>query len=262
MVIYFSGTGNTRHCAKLLAAHLDCRTVAAEGHLLTDPASHTLQCSGEVVVMFPVYSWDVPPVMTRFLKKIKLETAPGTRFWMICTCGDDIGLTADRWRKTMHRRGLRTAAAFSVAMPNTYVNMKGFDTDAPDVANAKTEAAVRRISNIATTIKGAAANRTLKCRDSVVTGKLAWLKTHVVAPWFHRFAMSSKPFAHTGGCTACGLCIKNCPMNNISAGSDKKPCWGKDCAMCLRCYHICPRHAVQYGNATGNKGQWRGLINA
>lgn len=36
----------------------------------------------------------------------------------------------------------------------------------------------------------------------------------------------------------------------------KRPSWGQDCAGCLACYHVCPRHAVMYGKATVGKGQY------
>ena len=34
------------------------------------------------------------------------------------------------------------------------------------------------------------------------------------------------------------------------------PHWGNRCAMCLRCYHSCPRNAVAYGKATAGKGRY------
>ena len=35
-----------------------------------------------------------------------------------------------------------------------------------------------------------------------------------------------------------------------------KPVWGDNCAMCLSCYHHCPKHAVEYGRQTMMKGQY------
>lgn len=67
--------------------------------------------------------------------------------------------------------------------------------------------------------------------------------------------MSPKPFRHTEKCTSCGLCSRSCPMENI-AMKPGGPEWGKHCALCLRCYHICPTHAVAYGKATDGKGQY------
>ena len=96
----------------------------------------------------------------------------------------------------------------------------------------------------------------------LVRGAWPRIKSSVIRPLFERFAMSPAPFHVNGGCTGCGLCARSCPMNNISMLSTDndataRPHWGKNCALCLRCYHICPRRAVAYGrHATDGKGQW------
>ena len=36
-----------------------------------------------------------------------------------------------------------------------------------------------------------------------------------------------------------------------------RPTWGPNCALCMRCYHLCPNHAINYGRETENKGQYR-----
>ena len=109
--------------------------------------------------------------------------------------------------------------------------MKGFDVDAPEIAAANTDAMPRRVGAVAEA-----------------------LKTAVVYPFFKRFCMSPAPFRHNDKCTACGLCAVSCPLGNISM-SDGNPVWGRKCALCLRCYHICPSHAVAYGKETDGKGQ-------
>ena len=39
-----------------------------------------------------------------------------------------------------------------------------------------------------------------------------------------------------------------------------RPAWSDRCALCLRCYHICPHRAVQYGRATAAKSRYSDLI--
>ncbi|MDE6135501.1 MAG: EFR1 family ferrodoxin, partial [Muribaculaceae bacterium] len=73
------------------------------------------------------------------------------------------------------------------------------------------------------------------------------------------FGMSPRPFRSNEGCIGCGKCAQACPMQNIRM-TDSRPGWSKTCAMCLRCYHICPRRAVAYGSSTDGKGQWQGSM--
>ena len=47
-------------------------------------------------------------------------------------------------------------------------------------------------------------------------------------------------------------------MSGWERGDDRGGglCGGMDCTSCLACYHVCPKHAVQYGRRTKRKGQY------
>lgn len=94
-------------------------------------------------------------------------------------------------------------------------------------------------------------------RDMVTRGRFARLKTSVIYPSFKHNGVKPQRFVVSDACTGCGICMRTCPMYNISM-KDGKPLWGNNCAMCLACYHRCPAHAVMYGHTTRHKGQYRG----
>lgn len=256
MIVYFSGTGNTRYCARQLSELTGDTCIELTAAQLRQPSCATLQTAdSRIITMFPTYSWGVPPVFMRFLREARIDCPAGTQAWMVTTCGDDIGLAALQWRRAVRRAGMVPCGAFSVQMPNTYVCMKGFDTDSAQVEQSKLSAAGPRLQHIADAIIGGKTDTV-----DVVTGSFAWFKTNVIRPWFDRFCMSPKPFHATDACTSCGLCIRSCPMKNMTAGVSGRPEWGNRCALCLRCYHICPQHAVQYGRQTADKGQYRHFL--
>ena len=150
----------------------------------------------------------------------------------------------------MAKRGFKTASTFSVIMPNTYVCMKGFDVDSEELSTMKVNKAIARVDDIANMIS------TLKFDvDDVTRGKWAWIKTNIIYPYFVIFCMNPKKFYALPHCNHCGKCTKECPLGNIKL-IDNKPVWGNNCALCLRCYHICPQHAVDYDNTTKGKGQY------
>ena len=252
MIIAFSGCGNTAAVAAELARHTgDTLTMLTADMLRGDAAVPELQASGSRVVWaFPTYSWGVPPVVRRFISRVRLHGGDALKHVMLTTCGDDIGRCAAMWRRDMAARGWRCGRAFGVRMPNTYVTMRGFDVDSKELADTKLAAMPERVARIAAEIDSDGA-------DDVVAGSMAWIKTAVVYPWFVRMEMSPKPFRHTDACTGCGRCASRCPMANISM-VDRRPHWGSECAFCLGCYHVCPSHAVAYGNATRDKGQYPG----
>lgn len=259
MVIYFSGTGNSR----LVAGELHRRFFPGDtggdklyelsGDRLLYPQRQLIAVEDSQVVIwvFPVYSWGVPPVVLRFIDKIRFKGAEGARHFMVCTCGDDIGRADDQWRKHLGRRSWIPRGAFSVAMPNTYVCMKGFDVDPSGVEAGKLAAMPGRIDRIEAAIRRGFSE------SDVVRGSWAWWKTNLVYGLFRAFKMSPLPFrADPEVCTSCGLCARSCPMLNIKMEKGN-PKWGPACAMCLRCYHQCPVNAISYGRATLGKGQYR-----
>lgn len=252
MILYFSGTGNTAFAVRLLADRLgDGQIVQIDSRMLRHPEQYVLEPEGgRVVWAFPTYSWGVPPVVVDFMRKVTLgDSAFSADHYMLTTCGDDMGYADRQWWKTMQGRNLTAKSAFALRMPNTYVCMKGFDVDSPDVERRKLREAPEAADRIADAIlrgKG----------DILVRESFSWIKTYVVYPWFRRFAMSPRPFHASADCIGCGRCAASCPLSNIKMDG-KTPVWGDRCALCLRCYHICTAHAVEYGRTTAGKGQYR-----
>lgn len=259
MIIYFTGTGNSRMVAERLHKHyfpedtLGEKLYSLEADRLLHPGRQLLEVADDslVIWVFPVYSWGVPPVVLRFIDKVKFKGAERARHYMVCTCGDDVGRTDDQWRKHLGRRGWTPRGAFSVIMPNTYVCMKGFDVDTPDIEAGKLAAMPKRLEKIREAIDRGFAD------SDLTRGDWAWWKTNLVYGLFRAFKMSPAPFhADPEKCTSCGLCARSCPMLNIKM-ADRRPQWGPACTMCLRCYHHCPAHAIGYGHETEGKGQYR-----
>ena len=251
MIILFSGCGNTAKVAdELSRLTADSVLRLTPAMLRSGAVAPSIEATGpRVIWAFPVYSWGVPPVVRRFIRNVRLRAAYGIPHIMVATCGDDAGACADMWRRDIEARGWNAFRAFSVQMPNTYVMMRGFDVDSPEVAARKLAAMPSRVGEIVSEIDSPGA-------DDVVRGSWPRFKTHVIYPGFVRYAMSPKPFHATDACIGCGACVRHCPMANISL-SEGKPRWGSECAFCLGCYHVCPLNAVAYGRATAGKGQYR-----
>lgn len=251
MILCFSGTGNSRLVALRLADRLSDRVVDIDAVNFVFPDVVT---EGERIVwVMPVHSWGIPKAVRRYIRRVVITGAETACHFLVATCGDDCGLTAEMWRSEMRRRRWKAVAAHSVFMPNTYVTLPGFDVDTTAIASAKMEAMPARVDKI---------GHAIKCSspiDDIHRGHLPWLKTRVLYPLFMAFLTSPHPFRSTD-CIACLKCVEVCPLSNISMTDSKNPEWGDRCTLCLGCYHVCPRHAVNYGRVTRRKGQWQGAL--
>lgn len=72
-------------------------------------------------------------------------------------------------------------------------------------------------------------------------------------PWMYRIEkmlvarplakIYSKMFTADKNCNNCGICIKNCPVGNITQTNGKID-WHSDCILCMNCELSCPKDAI------------------
>jgi ferredoxin len=59
------------------------------------------------------------------------------------------------------------------------------------------------------------------------------------------FRIASKDLVVSKACTHCGLCVKNCPSQNIFEKNNRIK-FGMSCNTCMRCVYQCPQKAISY----------------
>jgi MinD superfamily P-loop ATPase len=62
-----------------------------------------------------------------------------------------------------------------------------------------------------------------------------WLMEHIYSRMFK---------VDHSKCTACGLCMENCPTQNIQKDALGHPQWDRRCIACLHCEMNCPEEAI------------------
>lgn len=241
MILYFTGTGNSRWIAERLAEATNDSILNIADLLKQDLIPEDVLNANVVGVVFPVHAWRLPRKVTDFL--LRLQFLHCEYSYAVCTCGDDMGKGMSLLSKRFPLN-----AAWSVAMPNTYIPM--FHLDSEKLSRQKIEEAQNVIPLIAQDI--------LRRKKvwKVHEGGAAWLKTFVLNPLFVRFTISHRGFHIDEGCISCGVCARSCPVENIQF-VDGHPVWGEQCIHCMACIHACPQKVVQYRQKTQKKGRYK-----
>lgn len=62
---------------------------------------------------------------------------------------------------------------------------------------------------------------------------------------FNTKFLLSKSFRVSKDCDGCGICIKKCPVGNLSMGKNNRPEYDNKCILCATCEFKCPRDAIR-----------------
>ena len=184
-----------------------------------------------------------------FLRKAKFS-GRASYIFAACTCGDETGLTITHLKKDLSKQGLTLDAFFSFQMPETYINLPGFNLDTPENAKRKIDGTKESLSEVIGLIKQRAQGNYDKLR-----GSKTFLKSNILKPLFYGLLITDRKFHVSDAGIGCGICAKNCPLQNITIENDR-PKWNGHCTNCMSCYHRCPKNAINFGIATQGKGQY------
>ena len=235
MILYFSGTGNSKYVAKRIADALGDALVNLNDRIKSGDTS-SVETGERVIIVTPTYAWRIPRVVRDWLLKTELRGAK--RSWFVMTCGSEIG-NADKYnRELCTEKGLSCMGTTQIVMPENYIAM--FSAPQADKARqivAQGEPSIdRAIAAIQRNQPFAPTRNNLY--DRFMSGP--------VNPIFYKFFVKANAFTASSACIGCGQCVKRCPMNNVTL-KDGKPSWGKNCTHCMACICYCPKEAIEYG---------------
>lgn len=241
MVLYFSGTGNSKYVAQRISEKLG-DALTDMNTLIKNDTIRPIETGESVIVVAPTYAWRIPSVVKKWLANTLLIGAK--QAWFVMTCGDSIG-NADKYnRKLCKIKGIQYMGTAKVRMPENYIAMY----DAPKAEKAR-HIVEKSEPNIDAIIESIANKEPFF--SASITFNDRFLSSTVNA-FFYPFCVKSKAFTATEKCIGCGKCAALCPLNNIKIASGK-PVWGNNCTHCMACICYCPSEAIEYGKISMGK---------
>ncbi|MDR1821535.1 MAG: EFR1 family ferrodoxin [Oscillospiraceae bacterium] len=210
--LYFSGTGNTRHLAELLAKKLGCPAVSIEAQ----DAAEQIARTDSLIFAFPIYMTNMPGIVRDYING-NAEFWKGKRVFILAACAMVSGAAVANAAALFRWHGAEILGGETVKMPDNIGDVRLITTLLPKRRNPKVlSRADKKISALAELIERGAYPR-------------------------HGLSAKAHPQAEKPGnpgpkidkakCDGCGICKKNCP-------SPQK------CTLCYRCFNLCPQQAI------------------
>ena len=244
MIVYFTGTGNSRRAAQLLSCRL--------GRPLTDATPYIregkrleLHSDTPWIFVAPTYGWQLPHVFRDLILNADLQGSKDAYFVM--TCGAGVGNAEQHLRQLCAQKGLTFKGLQPLVMPENYIAM--FPVPNDDQAAVLIRRADKRLERAVPLM---AQGLSLPPVKAGLAGKTM---SGIVNTVFTRGVVTAKPFRTTAACMGCGKCVRVCPRNNISLASGR-PVWTDECIHCMACISHCPAKAIEYGKKSVGKPRY------
>ena len=244
MIIYFSGTGNSRYIAPGMAEKLDDKLVDA-GVYIKNRKKGKFYSDKPWIFVAPTYCWRLPRIFEKFIRKSVFSGSETAYFVM--TCGEEIGNAGEGILSLCRNKGFDYKGVLEVKMPENYIAL----FNVPDEKTS--EEIIGRAEKVVGEGIGWIQNGQAFPKQK--TGRVDRWKSGIVNDFYYKFIVKAKPFYATDACISCGKCAESCSLNNISIVNGK-PEWGERCTHCMACICGCPVEAVEYGRRTRGKRRY------
>lgn len=243
MILYFSGTGNSRYVAKSLAVLLKEETVAI--HKRIREKDHTpIRSEEPLIFVVPTYAWRVPRLVEEWITKMRFYG--NQKAYFVLTCGDSIGNAETYVKRLCDKKHFAFMGVCEIVMPENYLLL--FEVPEEPEAIACVMRADYYIEKAADVIREG------QRFPATNPPPVQRLSSGIVNELFYGLIVHDRKFYATEDCVSCGHCVNVCPLHDIRL-VDGVPQWGGKCTHCLRCITSCPTCAIEYGKSTW--GKWR-----
>ncbi|MCL1845247.1 MAG: EFR1 family ferrodoxin [Defluviitaleaceae bacterium] len=242
LTLYFSGTGNTKYLAELFSRKMNAACFSIE-----DESNIKIAAHDTIAFCYPVYCSRVPRIMREFVHR-NMGALRGKKLIIFATqmkfSGDGARVFCDMFEPGT----IEVIYAEHFNMQQNMGNTPFFNLWAPSEKSAqkylhKTEAKLNRvcadIKNGVVKLRGFAFGSQML---GMIQGIFWQRDTKSPAAERAEKKMQSGIKIHKE-CNACGICVKICPMKNLSAdhGQIKHL---NNCTVCYRCVNLCPQKAI------------------
>lgn len=247
IVLYFSGTGNSKFIARQFAKKMD-----AECHSIEEKTDFKklFDMADTVAVVYPVYGSCVPRIMREFVD-LYMDEFKEKKLIIFCTQMVFSGDGARAFARLIPNCEEHILYAEHCKMPNNICNFPLFPMTKKELTG-KPEKAVKRLDRVCNNIR----KGVIKKRGWNIFSTFLGKTQNVAYPKIEEKARHS--FHADDTCIKCGLCVRICPMDNLEIVNGQV-IQKDNCTICYRCVNACPKQAATVYLKAKPKRQYKGF---
>ncbi len=233
--VYFSGTGNTKHCVCRFVDEID--TSAKVMEIENNQIVSHIGNEEMIVFGYPVYYSYLPKIVHDFIVDNR-SIWKNKKIFIISTMGLFSGDGAGCAARLFKKYGATVLGGLHIKMPDCVGDVKLLKKTLDENRKLISEANVK-IDKAAENFKAGNYTReglNVFCRIAGLFGQRLYFRRKTK----HYY---TKIKTDNDKCIKCGLCVSLCPMNNIKI-ADGKIIFNDKCTMCYRCFANCPKQAI------------------
>jgi len=229
-IFYYTATGNSLAVAKAIGGTLISIPQAID--------SDNLHFKDDAIgLVFPIYWWDLPIMVRRFIEKATFET---DYLFAIGTYGSLPGAAMTSLQKRAKIKGYSFTYTNQIKMLDNY--LPNFDM-------------VRQVDKLP--------KKLVPEQTAIIVADIENRKQKTVGANIGKRAMTAlfrqifKPernalkYTVNEKCNKCGVCAQVCLAGNITA--NEKVEFGEKCEGCLACLHLCPNVSIHWKGEKNDK---------
>ena len=233
--VYFSGTGNTKHCVTYFTTqyYSDNKCVSLEDANATrEIANHDT-----LVLGYPVYFSNMPKIVRDFIINNK-QCFHGKKVYIVATMGLFSGDGAGCAARLLKKYGADILGGLHLKMPDCIGDEKMLKKTLTENQALIRKAEEKIIAAVAKLKEGNPDQEGLGPFYHIagLFGQRLWFYGKTTT-------YKEKPNVDNDKCIGCGKCAALCPMSNIVM-VDKKAVSHNRCTLCYRCFNHCPTGAL------------------
>ncbi len=232
VTIYFSGTGNTQYIAQQFSMKMGAKCFSIEEKM---DFNSVFEEEESITVCYPIYGSLVPRIMREFIEEHK-EVLVYKKWIILCTQMMFSGDGAKAFTRLLNIDDQDVLYAEHFNMPNNICNFFLFPIRDSE-KKRKVKVANSKLDKVCQNIKCGIIKKRGWGKFSGILGKMQNRD-------FPKIEQKKKnSFACDEDCNRCGLCVRVCPVGNLSM-TNQGIAQADNCILCYRCVNRCPQKAA------------------